>query len=118
MTGTWRFAGSATSARRRALRIFPLYFAVLGRYVLLVMALERNSVAGREFVGSASNGIYLLHMLVKGSVVKLLAATGVPANDYLVFVLTTAGSIAVAAISFRYFESYFLRRKASYAVPA
>jgi peptidoglycan/LPS O-acetylase OafA/YrhL len=34
---------------RRALRIFPLYYAVLLLYVILVFALERHSTAGREF---------------------------------------------------------------------
>jgi peptidoglycan/LPS O-acetylase OafA/YrhL len=34
---------------RRALRIFPLYYAVLLLYVILVFALERHSDAGREF---------------------------------------------------------------------
>jgi peptidoglycan/LPS O-acetylase OafA/YrhL len=68
------------------------------------------------FVGSVSYGVYLLHMLVKNVVVKALAHTALPSSNALVFVLTAAGAIAVAAISFRYFESYFLRRKARYAV--
>lgn len=34
---------------RRALRIFPLYFAVLGVYVLLVASLERGTSAGAAF---------------------------------------------------------------------
>ena len=35
---------------RRSLRIFPLYFAVLGLYVILVLAMERDSHVGREFL--------------------------------------------------------------------
>ena len=34
---------------RRSLRIFPLYFAVLALYVVLVGAVERGSPAGHEF---------------------------------------------------------------------
>jgi peptidoglycan/LPS O-acetylase OafA/YrhL len=34
---------------RRALRIFPLYYAVLGAYVLLVARLERGTPAGASF---------------------------------------------------------------------
>lgn len=37
---------------RRTLRIFPLYYAVLMTYVVLVFALERNSTAGQEFFGN------------------------------------------------------------------
>ena len=70
------------------------------------------------FVGSVSYGVYLLHMLVKNVVVKALAHSGLPSNNVLVFVLTAAGAVAVAAISFSYFESYFLRWKARYAVRA
>jgi peptidoglycan/LPS O-acetylase OafA/YrhL len=34
---------------RRALRIFPLYYAVLAIYVVLVFTLERNTKAGQDF---------------------------------------------------------------------
>jgi peptidoglycan/LPS O-acetylase OafA/YrhL len=34
---------------RRSLRIFPLYYAVIALYCVLVFALERNSQVGREF---------------------------------------------------------------------
>lgn len=34
---------------RRSLRIFPLYYAVIGIYVLLVFVIERNNPVGREF---------------------------------------------------------------------
>jgi peptidoglycan/LPS O-acetylase OafA/YrhL len=37
---------------RRALRIFPLYYAVLGIYVVLVYFLESNSLAGQQFWGN------------------------------------------------------------------
>jgi peptidoglycan/LPS O-acetylase OafA/YrhL len=34
---------------RRSLRIFPLYYAVITLYIVLVFVLERNSQVGREF---------------------------------------------------------------------
>jgi peptidoglycan/LPS O-acetylase OafA/YrhL len=34
---------------RRTLRIFPLYYAVVGLYVLAVLALDRHSAEGRQF---------------------------------------------------------------------
>lgn len=35
---------------RRTLRIFPLYYAVVALYTLLVLATERDSAAGRQFL--------------------------------------------------------------------
>ena len=69
-------------------------------------------------VGSVSYGMYLMHMLVKNVVVKIFALAGLPQSHYLVFALTLAGTIAVALLSYRYFEAYFLRRKARYTAPA
>lgn len=37
---------------RRALRIFPLYYAVLTLYVLLVLATERDTARGEQFFGN------------------------------------------------------------------
>lgn len=37
---------------RRSLRIFPLYYAVLAAYALLVLAVERRTPAGREFLAN------------------------------------------------------------------
>jgi peptidoglycan/LPS O-acetylase OafA/YrhL len=63
------------------------------------------------YLGSISYGMYLLHMLVKNVVVKLLFATTGSSQPYAVFVLTLIGTVAVATLSFRYFESYFLKLK-------
>ena len=62
-------------------------------------------------VGAVSYGIYLLHMLVKNTVLKLAGVVRVEVSTYGVFALTVAGSIIVATLSFRYFESVFLRMK-------
>jgi peptidoglycan/LPS O-acetylase OafA/YrhL len=67
------------------------------------------------FVGSVSYGVYLLHMLVKNALTKGLLYLGWPASKYWVFGLTVIGAVAVAALSFRYFESFFVRRKQRYA---
>jgi peptidoglycan/LPS O-acetylase OafA/YrhL len=37
---------------RRVLRIFPLYYAVLAVYVVLVLVFEHGSVPGRQFMGN------------------------------------------------------------------
>lgn len=36
--------------RRRVLRIFPLYYAVLAAYVVLTLALQRNAPEGHQFI--------------------------------------------------------------------
>ena len=94
--------------------------AIHGSFALLVGAcvyredhflarlLQLRAIA---YLGSISYGMYLLHMLTKNVVVKLLSLLGITVSAYLLFVLTLAGTIAVATLSFRYFESYFLRMK-------
>ena len=67
------------------------------------------------YIGSISYGMYLLHMLSKSLVVKLLGYAQVPAEGAHVFALTLLVTIAAAALSFRYFESFFLRLKLRYS---
>ncbi|TNJ40972.1 acyltransferase [Phaeobacter sp. B1627] len=60
-------------------------------------------------IGRVSYGIYLLHLLVL-HVVSLLAAHGGPAPDTMMFVLLYwGGTMMLAELSFRYYESPFLR---------
>ena len=65
-------------------------------------------------VGAVSYGIYLLHMLVKNATVKLASIAHIDLTTYGPFVVTAVVSVAVASLSFRYFESYFLRLKHRY----
>lgn len=71
---------------------------------------------GVVHIGTVSYGIYLLHMLVKNAVLRLesVASIEVPAFG-TTFVLTVIGSTAAASVSYRYFESVFLRKKHKYA---
>lgn len=66
-------------------------------------------------LGSISYGMYLLHMLVKNALGKGLSAIGMGDSPYLLFLLTVVTTAAVATLSFRYFESFFLTLKAKYA---
>lgn len=63
------------------------------------------------YIGSISYGIYLLHMLCKNAIVKVLGAAGTPPDAWLVFTGTMALTTLVAGLSFHYFESYFLGLK-------
>lgn len=68
------------------------------------------------YVGTVSYGVYLLHMLVKNGVEKFFVALNLDIPQTGIFLMTTILSILVAGISFRYFESIFLKMKTKTSV--
>lgn len=58
-----------------------------------------------RFIGEVSYGIYLFHVSVITASKWLLPGAGAP----LLFVVASAGSVALAALSYRWFEGPFLR---------
>ncbi|HJW10160.1 MAG TPA: acyltransferase [Albitalea sp.] len=73
----------------------------------IVRALEWRPLV---YVGAVSYGIYLLHMLVVDAAKRGLLKAGLPTDD-LLFPLCLAGTIALAGLSYRYFELPILRLK-------
>jgi peptidoglycan/LPS O-acetylase OafA/YrhL len=73
----------------------------------VVQTLEWKPMA---FVGTISYGIYLLHMLVVDLAKRGLGKAGIGVDDWL-FVVTMVGTIALASLSYRYFELPILRLK-------
>jgi peptidoglycan/LPS O-acetylase OafA/YrhL len=63
------------------------------------------------YLGTISYGLYLLHMLCKNIVVKAASVAGVQAGAGVLFLATLALAIGAAGLSFKYFESRFLRMK-------
>jgi len=61
-------------------------------------------------IGLVSYGIYLLHVLCYNAVKHALFAMGLE-NELLRFPATVVTSVLVATISYRYYESWFLRIK-------
>ncbi|MEP6940808.1 MAG: acyltransferase [Rudaea sp.] len=124
----WLFRWRGSSAVWAIAVLGLLQWQAPGFVVQLAMALLVGACVYREdhalapllrwralaAVGATSYGVYLLHMLVKNVVLKALAPLGLQGNSCLVFVVTLTATIAVARMSFRYFESYFLRRKSRY----
>jgi peptidoglycan/LPS O-acetylase OafA/YrhL len=66
------------------------------------------------YIGSISYGMYMLHMLSKNLVMKLLGALKLPTNGLEVFVLTFVMATFVAGLSYKYYESFFLKLKKSH----
>lgn len=66
-------------------------------------------------IGAVSYGIYIFHIHVITLVRKLLELVGIP-NEIVLFVIAFILSALVAEISYRYFESWFLKYKTRYSV--
>jgi peptidoglycan/LPS O-acetylase OafA/YrhL len=67
-----------------------------------------------SYIGSISYGMYMLHMLCKNTAVKLLGALNLPTNGMEVFALTLLLAIVAATLSFKYYESVFMKLKSRY----
>lgn len=63
------------------------------------------------YIGSISYGMYMLHMLSKNASIKILTTLNFPTSGFSVFVTTIAFSIMCATLSFKYYESFFLKMK-------
>lgn len=63
------------------------------------------------YIGTISYGMYLLHMLCKNAVNKTNDILGLSTGPLLVFALTLLLSIVIATVTFRFYESIFLRMK-------
>ena len=61
------------------------------------------------YLGSISYGIYLYHAFVIWAVSRLCESRGIALAPFQVFLLVTPITIAIAALSFRYFESPIMR---------
>jgi peptidoglycan/LPS O-acetylase OafA/YrhL len=75
------------------------------------------------YLGTISYGLYLLHMLCKNFVGKAFAFAGIELGAFSYFLATLLLSIVVAGLSYRFFETRFLRLKGRFergapAVPA
>jgi peptidoglycan/LPS O-acetylase OafA/YrhL len=64
-----------------------------------------------SYIGTISYGMYMLHMLCLNAVNKGLGFIGWNDGGYQVFILTALVSTLVAGLSFKYYESYFLKLK-------
>jgi peptidoglycan/LPS O-acetylase OafA/YrhL len=63
------------------------------------------------YIGSISYGMYMLHMLCKNFIVKLLAWLQWPSDSVWMFGLTSVAAVIAATLSWRWFESRILALK-------
>lgn len=88
-----------------------LIWTLMATLIGAAVVRERNSLVFLRwrpiaYIGTVSYGMYLLHMLCHNVVKRAL-----PSQEDLWFFATTALTVLVAGISFRYYESRFLRLK-------
>lgn len=96
--------------------IHTLFAAIVGSCVLreshpVAPLLSLKPIA---YIGSISYGMYMLHMLCKHVAVKLLEVFRLPSSGLEVFALTLILAVVAATLSFRYYESVFLKLKKKY----
>jgi peptidoglycan/LPS O-acetylase OafA/YrhL len=65
-------------------------------------------------IGMVSYGMYLMHMLSYNAVKRIFPAIGLN-HDWLWFPATVAVASIAAMLSYRYYESWFLRLKERYS---
>ena len=96
-----------------------LFAATVGACVIR----ENNALAGllslrpMVYIGSISYGMYMLHMLCKNLIVKILGKMNVPTDGMEIFILTLLAVIVFAGLSFKYYESYFLKLNHKNRIP-
>lgn len=66
------------------------------------------------YIGSISYGMYMLHMLCKNTAIKLLGKFDLVFGGLEVFAITFILATISAGLSFKYYESFFLKLKKKY----
>lgn len=89
-------------------------------WLIVNIGVNRRSLARFEqrslhFLGDISYGIYMYHMLIIFFVIllfrKQLLQMDLWIGTIFIYVITTTGVVVISALSRKYFEGYFLRKK-------
>jgi peptidoglycan/LPS O-acetylase OafA/YrhL len=67
-----------------------------------------------RLIGTVSYGMYLLHMLTYNAVKKILTALSLN-HALIMFAVTLIAATFVAWLSYRYYETFFLRMKSRFS---
>jgi peptidoglycan/LPS O-acetylase OafA/YrhL len=95
-------------------------YSVLFGIIILNLATNHKSGINIEnkamkYLGDISYGLYMYHPIAIASALLILSTTGNFSN-LLLYPLVFAITIAVASISYKYFESYFLKIKNRFSI--
>lgn len=103
-----------------------LIYSVLFLIIILNVSLNPNSVIKLEnkvfvFLGNISYGLYMYHLIVVAAFIGLLKQTGFYIDNsflsqIIVYTGVTGSTILVSWLSYRYFESWFLKLKHKFTV--
>jgi len=94
---------------------YALFFGIL----ILNFASNRNihinlEIPFLKYLGKISYGLYMYHPIGIVLVLTLVRSVGL-STDYVIYPLSLALAIGMAALSYRYFESFFLKFKTNYS---
>jgi len=101
-----------------------LVFILAVTIIVLNLCMPQTSIVRLDnrlmrYIGKVSYGIYLLHNIALVSVLymmhKYFANLDLLTTNLIIYGLTIPLAILLAGISYRYFESYFLRLKTKYS---
>jgi len=106
------------TSRGKPLLHYAHYSVLFAVIILNVATNERTLLRLRHpaftFLGNISYSMYLLHEIVIGVLMRALPA----GSNALLYAGSIVGTILLSAITYRYYELWFLRRKARLAVIA
>ncbi len=96
---------------------------LMGTFITACLVNERNylssflSTKALQLTGRFSYGIYILHGLMWGptsKVTKIIPIDAFSNSKFVFFILFTFGSFIISALSFYWFESFFLKQKSKF----
>lgn len=95
------------------------FYAVLFGVIIINLAANKNTLIKLEnnifhYLGKISYGIYMFHPIAIILTLKVLYKYNI-SNIYVQIVLTSLVTISISSISYKYFESYFIKRKNTFS---
>lgn len=92
--------------------LIKVVFKTSNFFVFITSFLERKTIS---YVGIISYGIYLYHYPIFSIVEKGFTFLGISLNSFILFFIQVALTLFVAALSWKYFEKWFVNKKEVFA---
>ena len=96
-------------------------YGILFGIVILNLAINKKSIVSLEYkilnyLGKISYGLYLYHCITICFVINLLKRYASSVNLQLVSVLSVLLTVLISGLSYKYFETYFIKKKQKLAI--